>query len=58
MGHCLMMRKGEVHTAPVTGVLASSLAVGSTVKLMEGGTARVGMRRNNKLKPVEVQPKK
>lgn len=25
--------------APVTGVLASSLAVGSTVKLMEGGTA-------------------
>lgn len=39
MGHCLMMRKGEVHTAPVTGVLASSLAVGSAVKLMEGGTA-------------------
>ena len=39
MGHCLMMRKGEVHTAPVTGVLASSLAVGSTVKLMEDGTA-------------------
>ena len=39
MGHCLMMRKGEVHTAPVTGVLASSLAVGSTVKLMEGGAA-------------------
>ena len=32
------MRKGEVHTPPVTGVLASSLAVGSTVKLMEGGT--------------------
>lgn len=39
MGHCLMMRKGKVHTAPVTGVLASSLAVGSTVKLMEGGAA-------------------
>ena len=39
MGHCLMMRKGEVQTAPVTGMLASSLAVGSTVKLMEGGTA-------------------
>ena len=39
MGHCLMMRKGEVHTKPVTGVLASSLAVGSTVKPMEGGTA-------------------
>lgn len=39
MGHCLFLRKGEVHTVPVTGVLASSLAVGSTVKLMEGGTA-------------------
>lgn len=39
MGHCLFLRKGEVHTAPVTVVLASSLAVGSTVKLMEGGTA-------------------
>ena len=39
MGHCLFLRKGEVHTAPVTRVLASSLAVGSTVKLMEGGTA-------------------
>ena len=39
MGHCLFLRKGEVHTAPVTGVLASSLAVGSTVKLMECGTA-------------------
>ena len=39
MGHVLFLRKGEVHTAPVTGVLASSLAVGSTVKLMEGGTA-------------------
>lgn len=39
MGHCLFLRKGEVHTAPVTGVLASSLTVGSTVKLMEGGTA-------------------
>jgi len=39
MGHCLMMRKGEAHTAPVTGVLASSLAVGSTVKLMENGAA-------------------
>lgn len=39
MGHCLFLRKGEVHTAPVTGVLAYSLAVGSTVKLMEGGTA-------------------
>lgn len=39
MGHCLFLRKGEVHTSPVTGVLASSLAVGSIVKLMEDGTA-------------------
>lgn len=36
-----MILSGIVPTlkAPVTGVLASSLAVGSTVKLMEGGTA-------------------
>lgn len=36
-----MIMSGIVPTlkAPVTGVLASSLAVGSTVKLMEGGTA-------------------
>lgn len=33
------MRKGEVHTAPSTGILASTLPVGSTVKLMENGTA-------------------
>ncbi len=39
MGHCLFLRKGEVHTAPVTGILAQDIAVGSVVKLMEGGTA-------------------
>lgn len=39
MGHCLFLRKGEVHTAPISGILAEDLAVGSTVKLMEGGTA-------------------
>lgn len=58
MGRVIMSGIVPTLKAPVTGVLASSLAVGSTVKLMEGGTARVGMRRNNKLKPVEVQPKK
>ena len=39
MGHCLFLRKGEAHTAPSAGILASDLAVGSTVKLMENGTA-------------------
>lgn len=39
MGKCLFMRKGEVHTAPSAGILASDLAVGSTVKLMENGVA-------------------
>ena len=39
MGKCLFMRKGETHTAPVTGILASDLAVGSVVKLMENGVA-------------------
>ena len=39
MGKCLFMRKGEVHTAPISGILASDLAVGSTVKLMENGVA-------------------
>lgn len=39
MGNCMFLRKGEAHTAPVTGIAASTLAVGSTVKLMEGGTA-------------------
>lgn len=33
------MRKGETHTAPITGILASDLAVGSVVKLMENGVA-------------------
>lgn len=39
MGNCIFLRKGEVHTAPIGGILASDLAVGSTVKLMENGTA-------------------
>lgn len=39
MGHCLFMRKGETHTAPISGILASDLAVGSVVKLMEDGVA-------------------
>ena len=39
MGNCLFLRKGETHTAPVSGILASEIAVGSTVKLMENGVA-------------------
>lgn len=39
MGKCMFLRKGETHTKPVTGILAADLAVGSTVKLMEGETA-------------------
>lgn len=39
MGKCMYLRKGETHTAPISGTLASDLAVGSTVKLMENGTA-------------------
>lgn len=39
MGKCLFLRKGETHTAPLSGILANTLAVGSTVKLMENGTA-------------------
>lgn len=39
MGHCLFLRKGETHTAPLSGIRANTLAVGSTVKLMENGTA-------------------
>lgn len=38
MGHCMFLRKGETHTAPLSGILASDIAVGSTVKLMENGT--------------------
>ena len=38
MGKCLFMRKGETHTAPkMSGILASELAVGSSVYLMENG---------------------
>lgn len=39
MGKCLFMRKGGIHTAPVNGILAFDIAVGSSVYLMEGGTA-------------------
>ena len=39
MGKCLFLRKGETHTAPISGILASDLAVGSIVKLNENGTA-------------------
>lgn len=39
MGKVLYMRKGETHTAPVAGIPASDLAVGSTVKLLENGSA-------------------
>lgn len=39
MGKCLFMRKGETHTAPSAGILASDLAVGSSVYLMENGSA-------------------
>lgn len=39
MGKVIMSGIVPTLKAPVTGVLASSLAVGSTVKLMEGGSA-------------------
>lgn len=39
MGKVIMSGIVPTLKVPVTGVLASSLAVGSTVKLMEGGTA-------------------
>lgn len=39
MGRVIMSGIVPTLKAPVTGVLASSLAVGSAVKLMEGGTA-------------------
>lgn len=39
MGKCLFLRKGETHTAPISVILASDLAVGSSVYLMENGTA-------------------
>lgn len=38
MGKVLMMRKGETHTAPLSGILASDIAVGSSVYLMENGS--------------------
>lgn len=38
MGYCIFLRKGEIHTPPSTGILASDLAVGDIVKLTENGT--------------------
>ena len=38
MGKCLFMRKGETHTAPSVGIMASDIAVGSSVYLMENGS--------------------
>lgn len=38
MGYCIFLRKGETHTPPSTGILASNLAVGDIVKLTENGT--------------------
>ena len=37
MGKCIYLRKGETHTKPVPTILAASLNIGDTVKLMEGG---------------------
>lgn len=39
MGKVIMSGIVPLLTKPSTGILASDLAVGSTVKLMEGGTA-------------------
>lgn len=38
MGKCIFLRKGETHTPPSAGILASDLAVGDIVKLTENGT--------------------
>lgn len=38
MGYCIFLRKGETHTTPSAGILASDLAVGDIVKLIENGT--------------------
>lgn len=38
MGYCIFLRKGETHTTPSAGILASDLAVGDIVKLTENGT--------------------
>lgn len=39
MGKCMYLRKGETHTAPINGILANTLAVGSIIKLMENNAA-------------------
>lgn len=38
MGRVLFMRKGETHTAPVTGIVLADMAEGSIVKLNENGS--------------------
>lgn len=38
MGKVMYMRKGEFHKAPLTGILANEIAVGSSVYLNENGT--------------------
>lgn len=55
MGYCIFLRKGETHTPPSAGILASDLAVGDIVKLTEGGTpveyivVNQGIPRNSNL---------
>ena len=39
MGRAIVAGGNPKMKAPVTGILAQDIAVGSTVKLMEGGTA-------------------
>ena len=39
MGRCIYLRKGEVHTALSADILASKLAIGQVVKLMENNVA-------------------
>lgn len=38
MGKCLFLRKGETHTAPISGILLSDFAEGSIVKIRENGS--------------------
>ena len=47
MGKCLFLRKGETHTKPIGVILASDLAVGSSVYLMENGAAASWMLRTD-----------
>ena len=38
MGKCMFMRKGSVHSKPISGIFASDIAVGSSVYMNENGT--------------------